>query len=200
MSLCKTIVAMAFLSACGVEAVDSAEQAVVTPPPHAAFSVVCVGTTCTADAEAASAEAGFLTTFAWQWGDGATTTGGSPVQETSHTFASLGTFTITLTVTDSFGGTSTTSRTLNLAAGPTASFDPKCAQLFCIGDAVLTTGPAAIVNYHWDWDDETTTDSSDNVVTHEYAYAATFRIHLSVTDANGREAGVTRAVTLPAHF
>lgn len=188
------------LGACAVD--DSAEttQAVVGPPPHAAFSEVCVGKTCSADSEASSAGTGSLTNFAWSWGDGATTSGGSPASAPSHTYATFGTFTITLTVTDSGGGTNTTSHAVNVVEGPTASFDPKCAQLQCIGDAVLTSGPAPIVNYHWDWDDETTTDSGDNVVFHNYAYGATFRIHLSVTDANGREGGVTHTVTLPAHF
>lgn len=191
---------LGLLGACLAEdASSSAAQAVVDPPPHAAFSVVCTGKTCTADSEASSDD-GFLTNFAWSWGDGATTTGGSSASAPSHTYAAFGPFTITLTVTDNAGGTNSVSHAVNLIQGPSVAFTPKCSGLFCIGDAVLTGGPAAIVNYHWDWDDETTTDSPDNVVTHVFAYGATFRIHLSVTDANGQEAGVTHAVTLPATF
>jgi PKD repeat protein len=187
------------LGACAVEDTSSWSAAVVDPPPIAAFSVVCIGKTCTADAEASS-DNGFLTNFSWAWGDGATTTGGSSVQLTSHTFAAFALYTITLTVTDNLGGTGSTSRNVGLIEGPRAEFTPKCNGLFCLGDAVLSGGPAPIVNYHWDWDDETTTDSPDNVVVHSFSYAATFRIHLRLTDANGQESGVTHAVTLPATF
>ena len=185
------------LGACVADGTSTSTAAVVDPPPHAAFSVVCTGKTCSADSEGSSDD-GFLTNFSWAWGDGATTSGGSSASAPSHTYAGFGSFTITLTVTDNAGGTNSVSHGVTLVQGPTVSFDPKCSGLFCIGDAVLTTGPAPIVNYHWDWDDETTTDSADNVVTHQFTSAGTFRIHLSVTDANGQEAGVTHAVTLPA--
>ncbi len=57
-----------------------------------------------------------------------------------------------------------------------------------------SSGGASIINYHWDWDDETTTDTAGPTATHRYAYKATFRVHLAVTDANGNTGSVTQSV------
>jgi hypothetical protein len=66
---------------------------------------------------------GTITTYDWNWGDSTSTRGSTP--QASHTYASSGTFTIRLTVTDSGGGTAsaTTTATVSsaLAAQPPSS-------------------------------------------------------------------------------
>jgi hypothetical protein len=53
---------------------------------------------------------GSITTYSWNWGDGNVSTGASP----THTYTSAGTRTITLTVTDNYGRTGKTTRTITV--------------------------------------------------------------------------------------
>jgi PKD repeat protein len=165
-------------------------------PPQAAFSVVCINRTCTADSEGSSDDV-FIASYAWSWGDGATTTGGSSASAPSHSYATFGTFTVTLTVTDSAGNTGSTARSVAVVQSPTAAFSAICSSFSCLVNGSPSGGPAPIVGYHWDWDDETTTDVTTPTTVHTYSFGATFQVHLRVTDANGRTGGFTRPLTVP---
>jgi PKD repeat protein len=164
----------------------------IDQPPHAAFSTVCSDKKCTVEAEASSDDVAIVQ-FTWSWGDGQGSIGGSPMSLTSHTYANYGTYTITLTVTDTAGQTGTASQTVVLRVGPQASFTYSCAGRSCTFNASASTGPVAITNYHWDFDDETTLDTAQATAVHVYAYGAIFRVGLTVTDSNG----VTNTITLP---
>jgi PKD repeat protein len=167
----------------------------VDQAPVAGFSVVCIDRTCTADAEASSDDV-LIAGYSWAWGDGTTTSGGSRVSAPSHSYASYGTYTITLTVADGAGQTGSTSHAVTVSPGPTAAFTASCIGAQCSFDASASGGLAAIIGYHWDWDDESTTDATTPLASHRYAFGDTFRVHLTVTDANGRTAGVTQAVVV----
>jgi hypothetical protein len=65
-------------------------------------------------------DAGDTLTYAWTFGDGATTTGVSA----SHAFASAGPFTVTLTVSDGKGGTHSTSQAVTVAPAPPTNQAP----------------------------------------------------------------------------
>jgi len=67
-------------------------------PPVAAFSYACSGRTCEFDAGGSSDDSG-ISSYAWDFGDGASATG----QVTQHGYASQGSYTIVLTVTDADG-------------------------------------------------------------------------------------------------
>ena len=60
---------------------------------------------------------GTVTSWLWDFGDGAT----SSVQSPSHTYAGTGTRTVSLTVTDNDGATDTTSQSVTVTAPSTAS-------------------------------------------------------------------------------
>ncbi|HSK34360.1 MAG TPA: PKD domain-containing protein [Propionicimonas sp.] len=79
-------------------------------PPTASFTVSCALLNCAFDASA-SDDDGTITNYAWDFGDGATSNGASPT--TSHTYASAGPRTVTLTVTDNDLLTGSTTRTAN---------------------------------------------------------------------------------------
>ncbi len=70
------------------------------------------------DASPSSADIGTITNYAWNFGDTGMATG----QKVSHIFVAAGTPTVTLTVTDSRGGTATTTRQVNVTAAPALQF------------------------------------------------------------------------------
>ncbi|MFS3130710.1 PKD domain-containing protein [Nocardioides sp. Bht2] len=75
----------------GLDATDTNE------PPTAEFTLGCAGRTCEFDASHSfDPDADDTLTYAWNFGDGQTGTGISP----SHTYATAGTRTVTLTVSD----------------------------------------------------------------------------------------------------
>lgn len=57
---------------------------------------------------------GSIVSYQWNFGDGSTSSGAS----VQHTYQSAGTYTATLTVTDNFGGTTSTTVTVQVAANP----------------------------------------------------------------------------------
>ncbi len=64
--------------------------------PTAAYSKSCFGLACSFDSSASADPDGSLTRFAWDFGDGQTSTEANP----SHTYAAPGTYAVRLTVTD----------------------------------------------------------------------------------------------------
>ena len=73
--------------------------------PTAGMTKACTDVTCTVDGTSSADGDGTVASYRWDFGDGATSTGTTG----SHTYAQPGTYTITLTVTDDDGATSTTS-------------------------------------------------------------------------------------------
>ena len=77
------------------------EQPDPTPStPIAAFSNTLNGLTVAVDATSSTTPSGTISSYAWNWGDGNTSTGATA----SHTYGQAGNYTITLTVTNSEGG------------------------------------------------------------------------------------------------
>lgn len=64
--------------------------------PTAAYSSSCFGLSCSFDSSASADADGSLTRFAWDFGDGQTSTEANP----SHTYATAGSYSVRLTVTD----------------------------------------------------------------------------------------------------
>ncbi len=77
------------------------------PPPVASFTVTVSGATASVDGSASTSSAG-IASYSWNWGDSIT---GPSAVTASHTYLSSGTYTITLTVTDTLGQKTTLSKT-----------------------------------------------------------------------------------------
>ena len=70
-------------------------------PPVASFTSACNALSCTFDGTSSTDADGSITGYAWTFGDGATSTASAP----THTYATAGTYSVTLTVTDNLGAT-----------------------------------------------------------------------------------------------
>jgi PKD repeat protein len=84
-------------------------------PPTAAFTASCVNLVCTFNASGSTDDHG-IASYGWTFGDSATGTG----VLASHTFASAGTYTVALVVTDTAGQTGTVAKAVT-ATAPTAA-------------------------------------------------------------------------------
>ncbi len=79
-------------------------------PPTASFTHTCTGFDCDFDGSASWDSDGLVTGYSWSFGDGSTGSGVTP----SHTYASPGDYTVTLTVTDNTGAPGASSQILGV--------------------------------------------------------------------------------------
>jgi hypothetical protein len=87
---------------------------VIDTRPVSGFTISCTALTCSVNGSFSYDDVGIIS-YEWDWGDGSFFTSSAPTA--SHTYTSGGTFTVTLTVTDTVGqtGTSQQPATVNLA-------------------------------------------------------------------------------------
>lgn len=85
-------------------------------PPTAAFTYVCSGLTCDFDGTGSSDTDGTISSYAWDFGDGGTSSGATA----SHSYAAEGTYTVTLSVTDDDGAPDDEAKSVGVGGG--ASF------------------------------------------------------------------------------
>lgn len=162
-------------------------------PPVAEFTGNCVERDCTFTNSSSDPD-GSITSSAWQFGDGATSTDTVP----SHTFATNGTYNVTLTVTDNRGGTATVTKPVaaigNVA--PEASFTASCLDQSCTFDAEASEdSDGEIVAYDWDFGDNTT-GTGVNPGQHDYAAPGPYTVRLTVTDDDGATHAVEKDITV----
>ncbi|MGN6425510.1 MAG: PKD domain-containing protein [Leifsonia sp.] len=86
-------------------------------PPTASIASSCTNLACSFDGTGSSDPDGTLTSLAWDFGDGASGTGGT----TSHTYAAAGTYQVRLTVTDDGGATATATKSVMVTTSPPPS-------------------------------------------------------------------------------
>jgi len=86
------------------------DGSVDAPPTAVMATPVCTGLTCSFSGAGSYASDGTIVGYQWQFGDTRTATGVAP----SHTYATAGSYQVTLTVTDDDYATGTTTRTLQV--------------------------------------------------------------------------------------
>lgn len=121
-------------------------------------------------------------TYEWDFGDGSDPVFGV---NPTHFYDVIGTYTVTLTVTDSWGTRSTTQEVTPTNEAPVAAFSGSIEGNELEVDASASTDDMGIVSYEWDWG-----DGSPNTfgVTQSHIYASAntlYTVTLTVTDTDG---------------
>jgi PKD repeat protein len=142
----------------------------------------------------ASTDDGTIVAYEWDFGDGNTASG----QTTTHTFATAGTYTVALTVTDDEGMTGATSQSVTVSDGsnqaPTAAFGAAPSGLAVDFTDQSTDSDGSVVG--WDWDFGDGNSSTSQHPSHTYAAAGTYTVTLTVTDDQGASDTTSAGVTV----
>ncbi len=137
---------------------------------------------------------GFVNAYLWDFGDDSFGTG----QSTDHTYATAGTYLVTLTVTDNRGGEASTSADVIVVdppnVPPTASFTSSNLYKTATVTSTSTDSDGTIQGYSWNFGDSTT--GSGASTSHTYAAAGTYPVTLTVTDDDGDSSSTTNNVTV----
>ncbi|WP_374519328.1 collagenase [Undibacterium squillarum] len=163
-------------------------------PPVAAFNSTASGLTVNFTDASTDAD-GTIASRSWNFGDGTTSTAANP----SKTYAAAGTYTVTLTVKDNAGASTTVSKTVTVNAGstnkaPVAAFTSTVSGLKATFTDGSTDADGTIASRSWNFGDGTTSTAANPSKT--YAAAGTYTVTLTVKDNAGASATTTQSVTV----
>lgn len=149
-----------------------------------------------AESFAASASGGSGTyTYAWSFGDGASGTGASA----SHSYSAAGTYTVTLWVNDTSGGSvkQQTSLLVNPDPAITASASPTSTDVGrTVSFTAVASGGTSGFLYLWDFGDGSQTSAPAPL--HAYSAPGTYTVVVTETDAAGMSVTASVSVTVAA--
>ena len=177
-------------------ATNSTQSVVVltNAAPQAAFSYQTTNLLVEVDGSDAQDPDGTIAEWAWDFGDGQRATG----QHANHSYASGGTYDITLTVKDNNGKSASYTQNVSVEAAniaPTAAFDTVADGLQVSLDGSESTDPdGSISSWQWVFGDGGT-GTGKNVV-HEYAEAGEYTVKLTVTDNKGATDTLSTEITV----
>ena len=171
-------------------------------PPVPAFTAtpnpVAPGTPVAFDASASSDPDGTIVSYSWTFGDLST---GSGVT-TSHAYAAVGTYTVTLTIVDNESYSRNTSHDVTVRLPPqppvasfTANPNVTTPGTVVAFDATASYDPdGTIVSYSWTFGDTLT--GSGVTTGHAYAAVGTYRVTLTVVDNSSSSANTSQDVVV----
>lgn len=167
--------------------------------PVADFAATPTNRSVAFDALASSDADGTITAYAWDFGDGSTGTGATA----THLYAKNGTYPVKLTVTDSGGLTSSTTKNVTVELPnslPTAAFGFTAADLAVAFDGSASSDPdQTVVGYAWNFGDGSSQPTSSSpTASHTFPATGTYQVTLTVTDSEGGTGSLTRDVAVLA--
>ncbi len=169
----------------------------VNQAPVSSFTYSCTDLGCSFDGSASSDSDGNIASYSWNFGDGSTATGSNP----SHTYASAGDYTVTLTVTDNEGATGQSSENVSVTGGgdvnqaPVADYSFNCTDLGCSFDGSASSdSDGSIASYSWNFGEGNTATGA--TPSHTYASAGDYTVTLTVTDNDGATDSVSQTVSV----
>ncbi|MFY0407465.1 PKD domain-containing protein [Solicola sp. PLA-1-18] len=164
--------------------------------PTAAFTSSVSNLAASFDGSGSTDSDGTVASYAWTFGDGGTSTAAKP----DHTYASAGTYSVKLTVTDDKGLTDSVTKDVTVTAAnvkPTAAFTSTVSDLKASFDGSGSTdSDGTVASYAWEFGDGGTSTAAKPERT--YASAGTYSVKLTVTDDKGLTDSVTKDVTVTA--
>ncbi|GAB4406115.1 MAG: hypothetical protein OHK0039_07600 [Bacteroidia bacterium] len=165
----------------------------VLTPPTAGFATVdtadCVPFSLQVLDQSLAGDAP-IQSWLWNFGNGQTSPNPAPLPQT---YATPGVYTVTLTTTDANGCTDSHALQVEAYGLPVANFRAHdtvgCAPM-AVSFTDLTTGPAAIASWFWEFGDGNTSTLKDPV--HTYAADGVYTVRLTVVDIHGCSHSLTR--------
>jgi PKD repeat protein len=157
-----------------------------------------IGSPVAFDGSGSSDPDGSIVSYDWNFGDGTTGTGVSP----SHTYSVVGTYDVSLTVTDNDGATDTATAMAEIGSAPNVppTADPNGPYTGTAGIAVAFDGSGSsdsdgsIVSYDWNFGDGAT--GTGVSPSHTYTASGMYTVLLTVTDDGGATNTDTTTATI----
>jgi len=170
------------------------------PPVPVIAPPSCAALTCNfSSLQSSDPNPGDTITRLWNFGDG---TPASTATAPSHTFPAPGTYTVTLTVTDGWGDSASTTYLISLVEpGGNVAPVPVISTPICSGVACSFSGLGSYdpngdpITYLWNFGDGTPT-STASAPSHTFPGPGAYTVTLTVTDGWNRSASTTRIVTV----
>ncbi len=168
---------------------------VLTPimlPPVASFTYAVQSNTVTVDGSSSYDPDGYLISYEWSFGDGATAVGTTA----SHTYSAAGVYNVTLKVTDNNGiADSTSADVLIFTPVPTASFTWTSNGLWLVVNGSESRSDSGIASFMWDWGDGSGPEvTTQPLAAHLYAASA---VPMSAETGSARADSAARAPSVP---
>ena len=160
---------------------QAVQQVTPNEKPAADFSFLCTGRVCQF-ADLSIDPDGSITSRAWRFGDGATSSQSNP----SHTYAADGDYDVRLIVTDNASAKDTVTKTVSVLQpnqAPVAAFSNTCTNLSCDFTDESTDDDGTVVGWQWAFGDGAVL--SERNPSHTYAAEGTYTVTLTVTDDDG---------------
>jgi gliding motility-associated-like protein len=167
--------------------------ALVNPLPSANFTAtnVCIGSS-TLFTDISNISTGVITSWSWNFGDGSV----SGAQNPSHTYASAGTYTVSLAITSSTGCNATYTGSVSVNPLPVANFTAlnSCQNASSFFTDLSSVSSGNITAYAWSFGDGGT--STQQNPSHSYAASGNFNVTLQVTTAGGCTHSITQPLSV----
>ena len=121
-----------------------------------------------------------ITGWNWDFGDGGT----SNLQNPSHAYLNVGTYTITLIATDANGCQDTSSLPFTVPVRPAANFTAFDSAGCAPFDVIFTADSVDVASYFWNFGDGQSSTQGPQVV-HNYPFSGTYTVTLIIQDIFG---------------